>query len=146
MRWMQPSAWLLALWIAMPAAAQIKIAVVGPMAKPRDSADRPSAPMIVTVMTALALPWLLIPCLESSASRSTLGKDVFGLIVVDREGRRISFPRALARGILKLVTGIGFFVMFLDPERRALHDLLAGTKVLRRGSEPEAPVDDRKND
>ncbi len=31
MRWVQPSAWLLALWIAMPAAAQIKIAVVGPM-------------------------------------------------------------------------------------------------------------------
>jgi uncharacterized RDD family membrane protein YckC len=46
---------------------------------------------------------------------------------------------------LKLVTGIGFVVMIRHPERSALHDLLVGTMVLRRGSEPEAPVDDRKN-
>ena len=66
----------------------------------------------------------------------TLGKWATGLRVECRDGDRLTFPRALVRHtvgyLLSLLTlGFGFLVAALSRDGRALHDLLAGTVVVR---------------
>ena len=67
---------------------------------------------------------------------ATPGKLLFGLRVVRMDGGTLTFPRALARFLAELVSlaamGIGYLVAPLHPERRALHDLIAGTRVIRK--------------
>lgn len=67
---------------------------------------------------------------------ATPGKLLFGLRVVRMDGEPLSFPRALGRFFAELVSlsamGVGYLVASLHPERRALHDLVAGTRVIRR--------------
>ncbi len=57
-----------------------------------------------------------------------------GLKVVNRDGSPIGPARALARVLLLplsvVLLGVGFAVMLLDPERRALHDRFAGSAVV----------------
>jgi uncharacterized RDD family membrane protein YckC len=70
---------------------------------------------------------------------STIGKRVFGIVIVDHQGR---FPIGLSRAFLRLAAysissvtlGMGHLLIALRPDRRALHDVLAGTWVVRRKS------------
>ena len=68
------------------------------------------------------------------AGGQTFGKMAFGMRVVDRTGDPVTVSVALVRSIGYLVSvlplGLGVVLMFLDSERRALHDRLAGTRVL----------------
>lgn len=68
------------------------------------------------------------------AGGQTFGKMVFGVRVVTRTGRpvtpAVAVVRALAYPVSLLPLGLGVVVMFFDPERRAWHDRLAGTRVL----------------
>ena len=66
----------------------------------------------------------------------TLGKWVTGLRIERRDGTPLSFPRACLRHLvgyaLSLLTfGLGFLVVAFNMEGRALHDLIAGTVVVR---------------
>jgi uncharacterized RDD family membrane protein YckC len=66
----------------------------------------------------------------------TLGKWVAGLRVVRGDGERLSFARSLVRHLLgytltALTLGLGFLLAALNSRGRALHDLLAGTVVVR---------------
>ena len=75
------------------------------------------------------------PLMESSRSQGTLGKIVFGLKVTDTSYRRISFGRALGRWLAHLLSGLllclGYVMVAFTPQKRALHDYIAGTLVLR---------------
>lgn len=69
-------------------------------------------------------------------SGRTLGKWVAGLRIERRDGVPLSFGRALVRHLvgypLTLATaGAGFLLAAFSSEGRALHDLLAGTVVVR---------------
>jgi len=104
---------------------------------------------------------------ESSRLQATLGKWVLGIKVGDRDGNRISFGRALARTIIKLVFAaivyMGFmmsglttartiaklaivvvvFTEFLisgfTSKKQALHDMITGSLVVNKaGKTPEA--------
>lgn len=83
----------------------------------------------------LLIEWLYRAGLESSTLQATLGKRVFGLVVVDTDGERISFGRASLRHFCKLLSimslGLGFLLVLMHERRQALHDQLAGTFVLR---------------
>ncbi len=67
---------------------------------------------------------------------ATPGKWVAGLRVIDHRGRA---PIGVARALLRLVAytvsslslGAGHALVLLRSDRRALHDLLAGTRVVR---------------
>jgi uncharacterized RDD family membrane protein YckC len=76
------------------------------------------------------------PPMESSASQGTIGKIAFGLTVTDTSFRRISFGRAFGRYLAKipsaLILYLGFVMVGLTPQKRGLHDYIAGTLVLRR--------------
>lgn len=64
---------------------------------------------------------------------ATPGKRLLGLVVVTLDGAPVGYPGAFRRymaGILSLMTfGLGY-LMILSPQRRALHDLIAGTQVV----------------
>lgn len=68
------------------------------------------------------------------AGGQTFGKMAFGVRVVDRAGHPVTTSVAVVRALGYLVSvlplGLGVVLMFLETERRALHDRLAGTRVL----------------
>lgn len=77
--------------------------------------------------------------LESSAWQATVGKRLLGLRVTDAAGARLTPARALARflaaGLSWLTFNLGHALAAWTPERRALHDYLAGTRVVLAGPE-----------
>jgi uncharacterized RDD family membrane protein YckC len=78
---------------------------------------------------------LYYPLMESSGAQATVGKIVFGMIVTDTSFRRISFWRALgrhfAKGLSGLILYLGYVMVAFTPQKRGLHDYIAGTVVLR---------------
>jgi uncharacterized RDD family membrane protein YckC len=69
-----------------------------------------------------------------AAGGRTLGMAVLGLRVVTREGRRLGTAHAVTRALVLPVSvalcGLGLLVALVDRDRRALHDLVAGTVVV----------------
>jgi uncharacterized RDD family membrane protein YckC len=65
----------------------------------------------------------------------TVGKRLFGLRVVEPEGRPVRFGHAVVRAVLQVLTvpllGLGFLPALLGADRRTLYDRLAGTEVVR---------------
>jgi uncharacterized RDD family membrane protein YckC len=82
------------------------------------------------------LNWLYYALLESSAWQATLGKKALGLEVTDMQGMRISFGRATGRFFAKIISGIILFIGFImagfTERKQALHDMIAGTLVIRK--------------
>jgi uncharacterized RDD family membrane protein YckC len=72
---------------------------------------------------------------ESAPRQATPGQRALGLRVVDADGTRIGRPRALLRhvaGALSWLTlNIGHALVLLRPDGCALHDLVAGTRVVQ---------------
>jgi uncharacterized RDD family membrane protein YckC len=71
-----------------------------------------------------------------TAGGQTLGKMVMGIRVVSSdEHQPLGVGRALERtllwAILAAPAGLGFVTAFFSPDRRGLHDRLAGTRVVR---------------
>ena len=66
----------------------------------------------------------------------TLGKILGGLRVVDKGGRPPGYMRSFVRaglgGLGVLAAGAGLLPMLVDPARRAFHDKLLGTRVVRQ--------------
>lgn len=69
-------------------------------------------------------------------SGATLGKRLLGCRVVSLSGGRASAWQALFRNVGSLVNwltlGLGFVSIVLRKDRRGLHDILAGTRVVMR--------------
>lgn len=66
----------------------------------------------------------------------TVGKRVAGVVVVSRDGSRITFGQSATRNLLRVVDGIlsyavGLVVMLLGEDRQRIGDLAAGTLVVR---------------
>lgn len=70
---------------------------------------------------------------------ATLGKFAVGARIVNTDGSPIGFGKALLRWLAMIVTnitlGIGFLIVAFRRDKRALHDLIAGTKVVSRHSQ-----------
>jgi|SRR6266566_648404 len=96
-----------------------------------------------------AVAWAYFVLLESSPARATLGKMALELYVADAHGDPITFRRATVRYLLKtlstLLLGVGWLMAAFTPRKQALHDVLAGTLVLRKVHllviGPEAPTE-----
>ena len=74
--------------------------------------------------------------MESSSLQATLGKMIFGMKVMDLNGNRISFARATGRHFAKYISSailfVGYIMAGFTERKQALHDMLAGTLVIRR--------------
>lgn len=90
--------------------------------------------------------WLYSALQESSAAQATLGKRAIGLRVTDLEGRRISLARATGRFFAKTLFPVyavlavpaytlcfllGYLIQPFTARKQALHDIVAGTLVLK---------------
>lgn len=78
---------------------------------------------------------LYFPLMESSKWQATLGKRAVGIVVTDLNGNRIGFGRALGRFFAKIISGIilyiGFIMAGFTERKQALHDMIAGTLVVK---------------
>jgi len=84
----------------------------------------------------VAAYWLYYTLLESSSKQATLGKMAIGIIVTDLNENRISFGKANGRYWGKIVSVIilyiGFFMTGFTQKKQALHDIMAGTLVVKK--------------
>lgn len=80
--------------------------------------------------------WLYFACLESSVFQATLGKMALCLKVTDLNGAPISFARATGRYFAKFISaiilGIGYMMAGWTARKQALHDIMAGTLVVKK--------------
>jgi uncharacterized RDD family membrane protein YckC len=76
--------------------------------------------------------------MESSSNQATVGKIALGIQVTDLQGNRVSFGKALGRNLAKILSAlilyIGFIMAAFTAKKQALHDMIAGTLVVKKGS------------
>jgi len=87
-------------------------------------------------MVLVGFGWLYVAGLESSRSQATVGKRWMGIKVTDAHGERMSFLRATGRYAAKYLSALpcflGFIAALFGSRGLALHDRLAGTRVVSR--------------
>ena len=90
---------------------------------------------IVGLAFSFCANWLYEAGMESSSKQATLGKMALALKVTDLQGRRISFARATGRHFAKIISSmillIGYIMAGFTERKQALHDMIAGTLVVR---------------
>ncbi len=93
----------------------------------------PPRVILFTLLSMLA-NWIYFATMESSRRQATLGKMAIGIVVTDDQGGRISFARATARHVAKLLSAlildIGFMMAGWTRRKQALHDMVANTLVI----------------
>jgi uncharacterized RDD family membrane protein YckC len=112
-----------------------------------DFSDTDSNPAGLFSLPTLSLQflawWLYFAVFESSHWQATIGKRLCGLIVVTEDGSRLSFARATGRFLGKYISGlilsVGYLMAAFTARKQALHDIMAGTLVLRRDAPAIAP-------
>lgn len=81
--------------------------------------------------------WMYFCIQEATTTRTTVGKDGFGLIVSTEDDKQMTLGKATMRfffGLTCIATaGVGFLMCAFHPEKRALNDLLSKTKVVWKG-------------
>lgn len=106
----------------------------------QDGIEQATLPFVFAC-TGIALLWHALG--EASAWQGSPGKRAFGLIATDIDGERLGFLRALARQIAGaaswITLNLGHVLAALPPQYRALHDVIAGTRVLRADGTPRMP-------
>jgi len=93
--------------------------------------------IFLAITASLVVTWLYHALMESSDWQATVGKRMFGLVVTDMAGQRVSFARASGRHFGKIITNmiplfIGYIMAAFTERRQALHDMIAGCLILRR--------------
>jgi uncharacterized RDD family membrane protein YckC len=91
-----------------------------------------------------AVAWAYFALCESSPAQATLGKVAMSIYVTDVRGDPITFRRASfrfwAKALSTLTFMLGWLMAAFTPRKRALHDVLVGTLVLRRATVPLVPI------
>jgi uncharacterized RDD family membrane protein YckC len=97
----------------------------------------------LTGAAGFLLAFAYFAILEASAARATPGKALLGLRVTDLSGRRLGLGRSLFRQLMKCAeiasSGITYVIAAFTGRRQALHDIFAGTLVVRTAPQPVAP-------
>lgn len=115
------------------------IGIVAAVALPSlmmDPASQTMVPLIGMALGAVvmigSLLYFSLPL--ASQRRATWGKRAFGLYVVTADEQRLGIGRAIWRTLCYFISAIplylGFVLAGLGEQKRALHDRLAGTRVL----------------
>ncbi|MBD1383318.1 RDD family protein [Bacillus sp. IB182487] len=73
--------------------------------------------------------------MHASKWQATFGKKILGIKVTDLNGQKISFWRSLGRHLsmqfISSIFMIGFIIAFFTERKQSLHDLIAGTIVVK---------------
>jgi len=126
--WLRFGAWLIDVLIMTCIASPIALIVPAMGGKPLSN-----APITWVVVPIL---WLYYAIFESSKLQATPGKLVFKLSVTDLLGQRIGFGcatvRVFGRCLSTLILFFGYFMVGWTARKQGLHDMLAGTCVVRK--------------
>jgi len=103
--------------------------------------DPKAAFAVLGIVGILSLVSMAINCVYEglfvAKMGSTPGKMAFGMRVVRPDGSRVGMARAFGRYFAKLLSalilGIGYIVAAFDSEKRALHDMICDTRVVKQG-------------
>jgi len=129
--------------IAAPFFFILILPVIGRVIEQAERNQEPSPELIVAIVSSVFVyiilafvgQWLYEALLTSSSWQGTVGKRVLQLKVTDEIGNRIGFGRATGRFFAKILSSmlfcIGFIMIGLTDRKRGLHDMLAGTLVMR---------------
>lgn len=86
--------------------------------------------------------WLYFSIMESSKYQASLGKLMFGIMVTDAHGERLTLGKAMLRAFFKILgpfSGPCFFLCLWTPKKQALHDILAKTLVMAKLNKTPLP-------
>ncbi len=88
------------------------------------------------IVIAVCINWLYYSLFESSERQATPGKMAVGIKVTSVNGRRISFLNATGRFFGKIISGmlfgIGYIMILFTEKQQGLHDIMAGTLVVKK--------------
>jgi uncharacterized RDD family membrane protein YckC len=93
--------------------------------------------LVLLVAAMIVVNWLYEALMTSSPRGATFGKMALGLRIIRFDGNRLSFGRATARHFAKFMVtpmvplAIGYIMAAFTNRKRALHDILADTLVIR---------------
>jgi uncharacterized RDD family membrane protein YckC len=95
-----------------------------------------SATGILLFVAACALTTVAYQTLSIGLRGKTFGMRIFALEVIDiEENEYPTFGQALGHSVMFVLSliclGLGFVTMLFNPERRAFHDLVSGTLIVR---------------
>jgi uncharacterized RDD family membrane protein YckC len=143
--WLRFVAWIIDRIVLQFAGAILTLPLAGSIGIRELMRTHPSTPEDLFPLIAamrrffliiLVLEWLYYALLESSVWQATLGKKALGLEVTDLGGARISFGRATGRYFARYISfftlGIGYLMAGFTEKKQALHDMIAGTLVIRK--------------
>jgi uncharacterized RDD family membrane protein YckC len=89
----------------------------------------------ISSLLGVVIGWLYDAYMTSSERQATLGKMALGLKVTNAEGNRLSFGKATGRHFAKYLSAIilmiGYIMAAFDSQKRALHDRIVGTLVVK---------------
>lgn len=84
--------------------------------------------------------WPYFALMEGSRWQATIGKRLLGIVVTDEDGEPIGIWRASVRNVAKVLAvlpmGLGLIGALISERRRGLHDIVAGTLVVRTHAGP----------
>lgn len=79
---------------------------------------------------------LYFAIMESSKTQGSVGKMALGIKVTDMNGERLTFGKALVRSLGKILSSmimcIGYLMAAFTEKKQGLHDMIAGTLVLKK--------------
>lgn len=139
--WVRAGALLIDL--AVLALVKFSLGVVARRASGTSVEDSPILQVAVFVFT-LAFAGLYVTLLHA-ATGQTIGKSLFRMRVVLVDGEPVPVGASLLRFLAYFLScatfGFGYLIAGLRSDKRALHDLIAGTRVERAPARPPTPVE-----
>ena len=94
--------------------------------------------IIISIPSAIIplLPaWLYWAFMQSGERQATFGQRALGIMVIDKNGRKVNFGQATGRffgNFLNVITLlVGYFMFFFNDKRQCLHDYVSGCMVVR---------------
>ena len=89
-----------------------------------------------STFVSIALAAIYYVVMETSEYQGTLGKIAMGIKVVDLDGNKLSYPKAIIRYVSKFLSSlillIGYIMAAFTEKKQGLHDIIAGTLVVKK--------------
>lgn len=91
---------------------------------------------IIILFLSLLISFLYYTLLHSSKWQGSVGKILLNIKVTDLNGGRIGFGRATGRYFATIISGMIFYIGYImagfTSKKQALHDMIAGTVVVKK--------------
>lgn len=113
----------------------ITLAFFGSMMMQPENFQSGLGPILTYYLIIVGLNLVYFAVMESSSYQATFGKRALGLKVVTLNNERLSFGNAIGRYLAKIPSAmillIGYMMAGWTEKKQALHDMIAGTYVVK---------------